>query len=174
MGAYIMKNGVAYGAQVDAYTKTQTDALLGEKVDKESGKGLSTNDYTTAEKDKLSGIESEAQKNVQPDWSATSGDSAIQNKPTTLSGYGIADAYTKAEIDAELNGKQDALTFDATPTNGSINPVTSGGVYESVSAISQSFERYSMLTELLDSNFEPLLDSNNNQLVGTTIVLIPT
>ena len=33
-------------------------ALSG-KVDKVSGKGLSTNDYTTAEKNKLTGIESE-------------------------------------------------------------------------------------------------------------------
>lgn len=35
------------------------------------------------------------------DWSG------IQNKPTTVSGYGIADAYTKSEIDAELAKKAD-------------------------------------------------------------------
>lgn len=34
------------------------------KVDKETGKGLSTNDYTTAEKNKLSGIAAGAQVNV--------------------------------------------------------------------------------------------------------------
>lgn len=37
---------------------------LGGKVDAESGKGLSTNDYTSAEKQKLSGIASGAQVNV--------------------------------------------------------------------------------------------------------------
>lgn len=37
---------------------------LGGKVDVESGKGLSTNDYTSAEKQKLSGIASGAQANV--------------------------------------------------------------------------------------------------------------
>lgn len=37
---------------------------LNEKVDVVSGKGLSTNDYTSAEKQKLSGIESGAQANV--------------------------------------------------------------------------------------------------------------
>ncbi len=57
------------------------DALSG-KVDKVSGKDLSTNDYTTAEKEKLSGIESGAQVNVQSDWDATSGDTFIKNKPT--------------------------------------------------------------------------------------------
>lgn len=40
-----------------------TDALAG-KVDVEVGKGLSTNDYTTEEKQKLAGIEDGAQKNV--------------------------------------------------------------------------------------------------------------
>ena len=38
--------------------------LLNGKVDKENGKGLSTNDYTTAEKSKLEGIASGAQVNV--------------------------------------------------------------------------------------------------------------
>ena len=37
---------------------------LSQKVDKESGKQLSTNDYTTTEKNKLAGIESGAQKNT--------------------------------------------------------------------------------------------------------------
>lgn len=39
-------------------------AALGGKVDVVSGKGLSTNDYTNAEKQKLSGIASGAQANV--------------------------------------------------------------------------------------------------------------
>lgn len=39
------------------YSKAQTDTLLGNKVDKVSGKGLSTNDYTNAEKEKLSGLQ---------------------------------------------------------------------------------------------------------------------
>lgn len=34
------------------------------KVDKEAGKGLSTNDYTTTEKNKLAGIESGAEVNT--------------------------------------------------------------------------------------------------------------
>ena len=45
-------------------TTTDLTNLLSNKVDKVSGKGLSTNDYTTDEKNKLSGIESGAQKNA--------------------------------------------------------------------------------------------------------------
>lgn len=72
---------------------------LANKVDVVSGKGLSTNDYTTTEKNKLAGIATGAEVNVQSDWNAVSGDAQILNKPTTLSGYGITNAYTKAETD---------------------------------------------------------------------------
>ena len=59
---------------------------LSNKVDKESGKGLSTNDYTTTDKDKLAGIAAGAEVNVNADWNATSGDAQILNKPTLFSG----------------------------------------------------------------------------------------
>lgn len=39
------------------------------------------NNYTTAEKEKLSGIAAGAQVNVNADWQATSGDALILNKP---------------------------------------------------------------------------------------------
>lgn len=54
------------------------------KVDKVTGKGLSTNDFTTAEKNKLSGIASGAEVNVQSDWNVTSStsDAFIKNKPS--------------------------------------------------------------------------------------------
>ena len=42
----------------------KTKAELAKKVDKVSGKELSTNDYTTAEKNKLAGIASGAQVNA--------------------------------------------------------------------------------------------------------------
>ena len=45
--------------------------LISNKVDKVSGKGLSTNDYTTAEKQKLSGIAANANNYTLPTASAT-------------------------------------------------------------------------------------------------------
>lgn len=69
--------------------KTAHSALFDNKVDKVTGKKLSTNDYTTEEKDKLSGIETGAQKNVQADWNATSGTAQILNKPTIPNIYGL-------------------------------------------------------------------------------------
>ena len=44
--------------------------------------GATLNDYTTAEKNKLSGIATGAEVNVNADWNATSGDAKILNKPT--------------------------------------------------------------------------------------------
>ena len=52
------------------------------KVDKVTGKGLSTNDFTTALKTKLEGIAEGAEVNVNADWNASSGDAQILNKPT--------------------------------------------------------------------------------------------
>lgn len=54
------------------------------KVDKVSGKGLSTNDFTSALKTKLEGIAAGAEVNVQSDWNVTSStsDAFIKNKPT--------------------------------------------------------------------------------------------
>jgi hypothetical protein len=62
--------------------QTDLQNALNDKVDKVTGKGLSTNDYTTAEKNKLAGIEAGAQVNVNADWNATTGDAEILNKPT--------------------------------------------------------------------------------------------
>ena len=82
---------------------------LADKVDKENGKGLSANDFTNTLKTKLDNIEDGAQVNVNADWSATSGDAKILNKPTTLSGYGITDAYSKTDVDTYLGDKVDKV-----------------------------------------------------------------
>lgn len=47
-----------------AYFKSKLDLLFANKVDKETGKGLSTNDYTAEEKAKLANIAAGAQVNV--------------------------------------------------------------------------------------------------------------
>lgn len=47
-----------------AYFKSKLDTLFANKVDKETGKGLSSNDYTSEEKAKLANIAAGAQVNV--------------------------------------------------------------------------------------------------------------
>lgn len=62
---------------------TDLTEIVGTKVDKVSGKVLSTNDYTTEEKNKLNGIATGAEVNVQADWNVTDANSGafIKNKP---------------------------------------------------------------------------------------------
>ena len=107
---YLDKNGLLYFWQ----------KIVNKFVEKEAGKGLSTNDFTNELKTKLDGIEAGATKYVLPTasadtlggvkvgaglainegvLSATGGGTAdsvdwsnVQNKPTTLEGYGITDA----------------------------------------------------------------------------------
>lgn len=77
MAKYVDENGLLYFWQ-------QLKTLFNGKVDKVEGKGLSTNDYTTAEKTKLSGIADGANKttveNVLTSTSTTNALSANQGK----------------------------------------------------------------------------------------------
>ena len=44
------------------------------------------------------------------------------------------------DVNTTLSGKQNTLTFDSTPTNGSTNPVTSGGVYSSIQTLTNMID----------------------------------
>ena len=55
-------------------------------VEKETGKGLSTNDYTTAEKTKLNGIATGAEANVIEGVTLFGSDASITNKKAVLTG----------------------------------------------------------------------------------------
>lgn len=64
----------------DCYTKSETDALLGQKVSKIAGKGLSAEDFTTAEKTKLAGIESGATRTIVDAALNGTSTNPVQNK----------------------------------------------------------------------------------------------
>lgn len=59
-------------------------------------------------------------------------------KINAAGGSGSADLtnyYTKSEVDSALNSKQSKLTFDSSPTTGSSNAVTSGGVADALTSV---------------------------------------
>lgn len=92
------------------YFLQKLKARLDLKVDKEVGKGLSTNDFTTTEKNKLAGIEAGAQVNPTID-SALSDSSvnAVQNKVVKAALDGKADSeevptVNNNTITIQLNG----------------------------------------------------------------------
>ena len=63
-------------------------------------------------------------------WDALAG---IVNLTPFAKATDVANTYaTQSSLSTGLAGKQDKLTFDSAPTNGSSNPVTSTGVYATV------------------------------------------
>lgn len=110
--------------------------FLALKVDKETGKGLSTNDYTTAEKTKLSGIESGAQVNTVTSVNGQTGDVTVQ-------GGGESRNNTNTTIGSNTVVETDLVTGDVTTTtfnsDGSITEVvTNSGVTKSTKTITFS------------------------------------
>ena len=96
MAKYLDMNGLAY-------LWGRIKEILTGKVDKEIGKGLSTNDYTTTEKNKLSSVETGANKYTHPNSGVTAstyksvtvnqqGHITSGTNPTTIAEYGITDA----------------------------------------------------------------------------------
>ena len=61
-------------------------------------------------------------------------DSALQSETDPVFSASAAASITSSNI-TNWNNKQNALTFDTTPTSGSTNPVTSGGIYTYVNTI---------------------------------------
>lgn len=109
-------NAVLYTFQsLSESQKAQARSNIG-AVASVSGKGLSTNDYTTAEKNKLAGIETGAEKNVQPDWNQTNStaDDYIKNKPTIPSKTSdlVNDSgfLTDADVSGKVNKSGDSMS----------------------------------------------------------------
>ena len=107
------------------YTSTQVDGLMGGKVDKVSGKGLSTEDFTTAYKEKLDSIEAGATKIVVDTSLSATSTNPVQNKvlKSALDGKaasshthdylpldGVANAAAKLQTARGING----VSFDGT------------------------------------------------------------
>lgn len=96
---------------------------LQHKIDKEEGKGLSTNDYTDADKNKLASIAAGAGENEQSDWDVTdpSSDAFIKNKPTNVSDFTNDTGFITGVSWSEVTDKP---TFATVATSGSYNDLS--------------------------------------------------
>ena len=104
------------------YSKTETDNLLNDKVDKVTGKQLSTEDYTTAEKNKLANIESGAQVNVLEGVKVNNQPLTPTNKVVNidLTSYAkINDMETYGKtLEVGINSSTYVMTFTLKDANG--------------------------------------------------------
>ena len=128
---------------------------VNDKVDKVNGKVLSSNDYTTTEKNKLAGIANNATAvtdstvsgwgykktdtntwRPQPDWNATSGDAAIKNKPTSMPAsdvYSWAKASSKPSYTWSEIGNKPSTFTPSSHTHNYAGSSSTGGSANSLS-----------------------------------------
>ena len=119
----------------DILTKTEaagtyaTQATVNNKVDKEAGKGLSTNDYTTTEKNKLAGIAAGAQVNVIESVKVNGVALPITEKAVNVTvptgALASKNKVSKTDLDtaltSELDGKANSDDLAAIATTGNVN-----------------------------------------------------
>lgn len=99
--ATAIANEVERATSVEETLNSNITQLQTQKVDKVEGKGLSTNDYTTPEKNKLAAIEAEANKYVLPAATASAlGGVKIGSNITLANGGTIS--ITKANVTSAL------------------------------------------------------------------------
>lgn len=117
---YLDENGLTY-----YHSKIKT--LLNGKVDVVSGKGLSTNDYTTSEKNKLNGIATGAEVNQNAFTNVVVGATTIQadSKEDTLT-FEAGDNITLTP-----NTTADKITITATDTTYSNATTSTAGLMSS-------------------------------------------
>lgn len=111
------EGGGGGGGGGDAYTKKQTDTLLNAKVDKKSGYGLSQENFTSALKTKLNGLENYDDTAIKNDISS------LQNTSHTHTNKSILDTITKDSfMTSEEKAKLSSLeNYDDTELRGKIS-----------------------------------------------------
>lgn len=121
--AHTEANWDALGGTVDLtpYEKTaDVNTKLASKVDKITGKGLSTNDYTTTEKNKLAGIAAGAQVNTVTSVAGKTGAVALTKADVGLSAVDNTSDAGKpisTKTQAALDLKVDKVTGKGLSTN---------------------------------------------------------
>lgn len=86
------------------------DKLLAEKVDKEEGKGLSTNDYTDQEKEKLAGLSNYDDTEIRKELS----DKASKKELTEAAAGTLAEAKSYTDTEVEKTKEQVGAAFEQT------------------------------------------------------------
>lgn len=119
-------DGTVTGVKVGDTTYDPTEGVVdlstpfGGKVDKVSGKGLSTNDYTTDEKSKLGNLPTADQLTQQMNSKA--------NSTEVIKSISVNGTAQQKDANGNVNVVVPTVTLDDAPTAGSNNGVKSGGV----------------------------------------------
>lgn len=146
-------NIAAVKATADAAAvKADVDDALAGKVDKVEGKGLSTNDYTAAEKTKLTGIATGAQVNVIESVKVDGTALAITEKAVNIDLSGYA---KKTDISSAYKA-MGSVAFADLPKN--LTEADTGKVYNVTDAFSDGTNSYPVGTNVVwtGTEWDPL------------------
>lgn len=127
-----------------------TTTALDSKVDKVTGKGLSTNDYTTAEKDKLASIESGANKTVVDTALSSTSTNPLQNKAIYTKFNSMqSNIDNKVPSSRTVNGK--ALTADITLSASDVGALPNTTVIPSIDGLATETYVNNKVASIVDS-----------------------
>ena len=130
----------------DFATTTQLDT----KVDKVTGKGLSTNDYTTVEKEKLAAIEEGANKTIVDTSLSSTSTNPVQNKVVDTKFSSIqTDIDSKVPNTRTINGK--ALSTDITLSASDVSALPDTTVIPSIEGLATETYVNNKVAGLVDS-----------------------
>lgn len=108
-----------YDTKIKEYVDNTVSNAVSTKVDKVSGKGLSTNDYTTSEKTKLAGIEEGANKTVVDSALSATSTNPVQNKVLNEILLEVSNTFDEQQSQIDAN----KITVDSGLSSSSTNPV---------------------------------------------------
>ena len=138
----VSKNSGGNADLSDYYTKSQTNSLISEKIDKVTGKGLSTNDFTNADKSKLDNLSNYDDTEIKTDIANT-----VEQNALNLSTLG----YQRKNL--LMNNCSSRTINGVTATVNSDGSVTLSGT----NSLGKDFVPYQNMPTGLDNQF------NNNK-----------
>ena len=177
LGRWRLVEGGGGAELIDYYKKTEIDELLGKKVSVEDGKGLSTNDYTTVEKEKLASLENYDDSAVREH--ITNSEQAISDIQTSIGAETLAttaqtvkgainEVKTNAEaastaLDVRVKVNEDAIAV----ING--DSTVTGSIKKSAATILRDAKSYTdQKIEEMSSNQAIVCDEKPSYMDGTT------
>ena len=170
---------------IDYYKKNEVDDFLDTKVDKENGKGLSTNDFTTLEKEKLATLENYDDTDVRThittsEQAITDIQTSIGNTPLTTTEQSLTGAIAEiknacdtnnASLDTRVKANEDAIAIingDST-VSGSIKRASANVLKDSKSYVDQKIAEMSANSAINCDEKPTYFDAGNGTITITYI-----
>lgn len=160
----------AWNNKADAstvYTKSEIDTALNGKVDKITGKGLSTNDYTTNEKTKLASLANYDDTAVLADIVAIKTEQATQNTALFMDRATLVELVNNGAKNRVIIGFPVTTKNTVTATPNADGTITIDGTNNSSSSTILVFDLYANASASTDNKQNPFLSNGKYIFTGS-------